>query len=154
MESSSLWLTYSSWEPETCYLLACGFSPLLSLLDGSSVGILRWRVGWTDAHLCPSGHCQHTLPSGFPVVLFSHTYHLPMPQAACLNRLLPWLTFALVPTAHNSISRAESEPLHLQPRIPGASYAFLTSRVCLGPTSASEVCGFVPNPSIDSSLGC
>lgn len=91
----------------------------------------------------------------FPVVFWSVLPHLP---PSYTPSSLFEQTAALVdlrPGSHGShgISWAESEPFYLQPGVPGAFYAFSTSGVCLGPTSASEVCGFVPNPTIDSSLG-
>lgn len=97
-------------------------------------------------------------PSQWFSGLFSHTYSLPMPQVACLGRLQPWMTFALVSVAHTafpglSLSLSTSSPESLEPSTP-FQHPTSTSGVCLGTTCAFEVCGVVSNPTIDSSLGC
>lgn len=63
-----------------------------------------------------------------------------MPQAACLGRLRPWVTFALVPTIHTAfpglnlgLSTSSPESLEL-------SMSF-DIRCVPGARFASEVCG-------------
>lgn len=132
--------------------LACGLSLLLSLL-GRLFFCASLGGGW-DGQM-PTSVLLGIANIPFPVVFWSVLPHLaPFYAPRSLSEQTAVLV-DLYPGSHGShgISWAESEPLYLQPGIPGAFCAFLTSGVCLGPTSASEVCGFVPNPTIDSFLG-